>query len=576
MRKLILKNSLSVGDIVMLTAAVRDLHHTYPGQFLTDVRTSCAALWEGNPAITPLSESEPRVEVVDCHYPLINQSNNAPLHCLNGFTQYLNERLGLYIRPAAFKGDIRLTPLEKTWSSQVQELAKRPIPFWIIVAGGKFDYTIKWWDSQRYQKVVDHFRGRIQFVQVGEAGHHHPRLRGVIDLRGRTDLRQLVRLVYHAQGVLCGVTGLMHLAAAVEPGPGQPPNRPCVVVAGGREPPQWEAYPQHQFIHNVGALPCCLHGGCWKARTVALGDGEPHDTSQHRCSNLVGDLPRCMDMISAEEVVSRIENYFQGGVVRYLDRAHADAARRAVRRSRAANHFDDSVNWLNARRRLHAFVRSIPRHPRRLAGRGIVLCGWGENVVERALKLLAGLREAGCELPAQLWLPGAETDSFAAELETHQAELVNPSRIEGRNPAPLSHPWTLKAHAILHSGFRETLLFDVPPVPPTRRKKANGEHRSGPLPKTGALFWPGRKTLFPPSAQHRCAASNKPWTEFDSGRMILDVARCWRPLHLWRWFNEHPYYFHHLADGEMGTLQFAFRLLRQPFTLVPRRCRSRR
>ena len=40
MRKLILRNFQSPGDIVMLTAAVRDLHRAHPGEFLTDVRTS--------------------------------------------------------------------------------------------------------------------------------------------------------------------------------------------------------------------------------------------------------------------------------------------------------------------------------------------------------------------------------------------------------------------------------------------------------------------------------------------------------------------------------------------------------
>ena len=66
--------------------------------------------------------------------------------------------------------------------------------FWIIVAGGKYDFTAKWWDPRRFQQVVDHFAGRIQFVQCGEANHWHPRLRGVIDLVGKTDLRQFIRL----------------------------------------------------------------------------------------------------------------------------------------------------------------------------------------------------------------------------------------------------------------------------------------------------------------------------------------------------------------------------------------------
>jgi ADP-heptose:LPS heptosyltransferase len=161
--------------------------------------------------------------------------------------------------------------------------------------------------------VIDHFRGRIQFVQVGEKGHHHPPLDGVIDLRGETTLRQLVRLTHHAQGAVSGVSLLMHLAAAVETAPGMPRNRPCVVIAGGREPPHFTAYPHHQYIHTVGALPCCDQGGCWKSRVVPIGDGDPKD--QELCIDVVGRLPRCMDMITAEEVIRRIELYYQGGAL---------------------------------------------------------------------------------------------------------------------------------------------------------------------------------------------------------------------------------------------------------------------
>ena len=52
----------------MLTAAVRDLHKCHPGQFLTDVRTPCPALWENNPHLTKLDEQE--AEVIECHLPV--------------------------------------------------------------------------------------------------------------------------------------------------------------------------------------------------------------------------------------------------------------------------------------------------------------------------------------------------------------------------------------------------------------------------------------------------------------------------------------------------------------------------
>jgi hypothetical protein len=159
--------------------------------------------------------------------------------------------------------------------------------------------------------------------------HHHPKLEGVIDLRGKTDLRQLVRLVYHAQGVLCPVTCLMHLAAAVAVKDGKPAERPCVVVAGGREPPHWEAYPSHQFLHTVGMLPCD-NGGCWRARTVALGDGDERDQAHSLCVDVVDHLPHCMHMITAAEVIRRIEMYFDGGVAEYLTSAQAKAAEMGV------------------------------------------------------------------------------------------------------------------------------------------------------------------------------------------------------------------------------------------------------
>ncbi len=307
MEKLILKNWLSPGDIVMLTAAVRDLHRAYPGRFLTDVRTSCPALWENNPHLTPLDEADPTVRCFDTHYPLIHQSNQAPYHFIHGFIEHLNDQLNLRIRPTEFKGDIHLSAEEMSRPSPVMEATGDPRPYWVIAAGGKYDYTIKWWHRRRWQAVVDQLQDKVLFAQVGEKGHYHPPLRGVVDFRGKTTLRDLIRLVYHAQGVLCPVTLHMHLAAAVPLPPERLRARACVVVAGGREPTHWEAYPSHQFLHTIGALDCCAKGGCWKSRTVPLGDNSPLDTPDSLCLDVTpGGLPRCMEMISSNQVVTTL------------------------------------------------------------------------------------------------------------------------------------------------------------------------------------------------------------------------------------------------------------------------------
>lgn len=316
MRKLIFKNFLSPGDIVMLTAAVRDLHLSHPKRFQTDVRTPYPALWEHNPYLTKLNKNDPEVETIQCEYPLIHQSNILPYHFIHAFRLFLSEKLNIEIKPHAFKGDIHLSDEEKSWMSQVEETQGLGTRFWIIVSGGKSDFTAKWWEASRSQQVVDHFKDRIRFVQCGESNHHHPALEGVLDLRGKTDLRQLVRLMHHADGVVCPVTMFMHLAAAVETKKNRPKNRACVVVAGGREPSQWEAYPHHQYLHTNGALPCCDNGGCWKSRVVPLGDGDAKDESlceipvrSSSGSDLI--LPRCLDLITAHHVIEAIERYLE-------------------------------------------------------------------------------------------------------------------------------------------------------------------------------------------------------------------------------------------------------------------------
>ena len=157
MRKIILQNSMSPGDIVMLTAAVRDLHLGYPGAFATEVRTSAKGLWESNPYLTKFLEGEADTETVACAYPLIHRSNKGPWHFIHGFTQHLGEQLGVRIEPTEFKGDIHLSADERRWMSQVQEITKTPVPFWIVAAGGKYDFTAKWWANERYQGVERQF-----------------------------------------------------------------------------------------------------------------------------------------------------------------------------------------------------------------------------------------------------------------------------------------------------------------------------------------------------------------------------------------------------------------------------------
>ncbi len=565
MRKLILKSFLSPGDIVMLTAAVRDLHRCYPNQFVTDVRTLCPELWENNPYITPIPEADPGVEFIECSYPLIDRSSDAPCHCLHGFIDFLNTRLGLAIKPTEFKGDIHLSDLEKSWYSQVHEVTRRDIPFWIVSAGGKYDVTVKWWETRRYQKVVDYFRGKIQFVQIGELGHHHPPLKGVIDLRGQTNLRELVRLVYHCQGVLCPITAVMHLAPAVE-GKAQG-SRPCVVVAGGREPAHWEAYPNHQFIQMNGALPCCQNQGCWKDRTMPLGDGDERDQEDHLCVQVTGGLPRCMDMITSADVIRRIELYFQGGIVEYLSDSEAKAARRGVLATRSNSFDQQPLNIHTARKACEGFIPTIPDCPTTFNGRGVVISGGGVKYFTNAWVCINMLRRSGCALPIQLWFLGKEEvdKEMTSLIKSLEVDCIDATAVRKHHPARILGGWGLKPYAILNSSFREVLFLDADNVP-----MANPEFlfESPEYRQTGAIFWPDYGQLKKTQAiWDNCGLPRPEGPEFESGQIVVDKQRCWNALCLAMWFNENSdFYYQHLY-GDKETFHLAFEKLNQSYSM---------
>ena len=557
MRQLVLNCGFALGDVVMFTAAVRDLHRYYPGAFQTDVHTHYPRLWDYNPYLTRVDRGAPGVEIIDCEFPLVSHADEIPYHCLHGFVDFLNKRLGLAMKVSRFHGDIHICDHERELTSKVAELAGEDIPYWIVSGGGKFDITIKWWSSERYQQVVDHFRGRMQFVQIGDDRHWHPPLRDVIDLRGQTSVRDLVRLMHHAQGVLCGVTGIMHLAAAVPVREGRPPHRPCVVVGGGREPSHWEAYGQHQYIHTIGALPCCERGGCWKTRTAPIGDGSERDRPEKLCVDTVGDLPRCMDMITAEEVIRRIETYFANEQNAYLSIEQRPPAARAVELTKS-NPFDElPLTVPKAHFALAHTLKAIPPFPDVAEERGIVICASDRRYAANAWVSIRRLRELDCTLPIELWLLARDPES--ARLREYSQALgvrVIDAKKQARDLALRRlDGWTLQSFALTRSAFRQSLLLDADNYPladPTPLFSAPE------FAETGALFWPDSSTItISEPALRPLGVELRDEPRFETGQILVDRERHWTALHLAHWIAENDDFFHDHLGGD-HAFQVAF------------------
>jgi|688.fasta_scaffold175485_2 ADP-heptose:LPS heptosyltransferase len=316
-KKLILKNHQSPGDLVMMLYAITSLHETYPGEYLTDVRVSVPDIFRPNPLITRLLDDDTEATKLSMEYPQINESNAKPYRFSTAFTAFLAEKLNRPITPANFAGILPISADEQGWFSAIHEKLGRDVPYWILNAGHKSDFTAKTWSFKRYQELVDRFPD-VWFVQVGAKEHTHPELRGdnLIRLVGETDARQLIRLVYNSFGVISAVSFPMHLAYAV---PAHPrfgrASRANITIAGGREPAHWEQGPNHQFIHTCGMLECCSAGGCWKSRVVPLNDGDKGKDGSLCVKPVQLDdgqwIPACMDMIEVDDVARVIDRYMR-------------------------------------------------------------------------------------------------------------------------------------------------------------------------------------------------------------------------------------------------------------------------
>ena len=314
MEPILLTHWRSPGDIACLTACVRDLALGYPGRYEIHVSGSCESLWKFNPHVTKFWGATPPPDIPMhrlCYLDCLRQSDHCQRHFLTAFHHDLSSKLGLPVPVLYPKGDLHLSP---------QQRRHRPIeePYWYLVAGGKTRITTKLWSTARFQQVADLLcRHGVSVVQGGAhfRGHQHPGLRGVVDVVGKTSLRDVLWFVYHAEGVICPVTFQMHVAAAFD--------KPCVVIAGGREPWWWEAYmdsPRHfgpecasvamPHRYLTGSPNCCHRPGCWAIHA----DPATASSREPSCVRPVNDgsgqiLPACLSTISVEMVVDAVLAY---------------------------------------------------------------------------------------------------------------------------------------------------------------------------------------------------------------------------------------------------------------------------
>lgn len=322
--RIVLTQRLALGDVVAMTALVRDLALAHPGRFAVLPQTPCMTLWQNNPHVTRFADRKGARHLSADYGDGIKKSALAPIHFLKAYHEGFEKKTGVKVPLLYPWPDLHLSPEEE------QPLVEGR--YWVVVAGGKTDYTTKLWAYDRYQELVDALRKfGIPVVQAGSRekggpgrpGAVHPKLQGVLDLVGKTGLRELLRLIRFADGVVCTITLAMHVAAAF--------HKPCVVTGAGREHWCWEAYAacnkgfgpdlkektriDHRYLHTIGLLDCCKSAGCWKNKVTPQEKDERRSFCKYPVRLNNQTVPRCQDMIRTGHVLEAVMSYYKDGSI---------------------------------------------------------------------------------------------------------------------------------------------------------------------------------------------------------------------------------------------------------------------
>ena len=286
-RKLILRHSLDIGDTLMMTIAVRDLHLAYPNEYQTDTRTRWPDIWLNNPYITKIADGQG--EILDIGYPLIQ--NSGSLSFSDAFRLDLASQLNIEIPWTSMNPDLHLTNEEKL-ENIVEKEFNYPGKYWVINAGYKGDAILKYYPFWR--EVANLLKNKIQLVQIGAGTAENDELENVYSLVGKTNVRDMFKIIYRSEGTIGPLSMQFIVGAAF--------GKPSVVVAGGKEPPRWQMYNNHRYLTVCGCLHCAPNNGCWTAK-------------YQDCKNRVGGIPRCYAMIRPEDVARAVMLYYEGGLL---------------------------------------------------------------------------------------------------------------------------------------------------------------------------------------------------------------------------------------------------------------------
>lgn len=292
-KEYVFANRQRIGDILVMTAGIRDFKNAFPDTRV-NVITTAMHIWDHNPYIDKTLVANESNTIKIGPSKLTNASNRLDWHFANAYRMSIEDALNIHIPQGESRPDIWFTEEEYYASRIIKE------PYWIIVVGGEKGWGCKMYPLERWQEFINQNKD-IVFYQLGAREDNYQKLVGdnVVDYVGKTQdhntgIRDLFKLFLNAEGSIGLVSFHMHLSGAL--------HKPCIVVAGAREPVSFTQYPGHQYLATDGCLPCA-ETACWHCNIDS-------------CTDLVVNkekVPKCVDIITPQDLTNALNRYYLGG-----------------------------------------------------------------------------------------------------------------------------------------------------------------------------------------------------------------------------------------------------------------------
>lgn len=314
----VLSSGNGLGDNLALTAYIKDLKKQYSNfklyyKCLIDYHSQ---MFYNNPNIEKYKDQSIDKKILHCWQnfckPRYQFITNNKYDFLSVLYKTYNQMLNIQVKQETKYIDVYLNEQQKT--SKINTNKKICV---ISTAHRLYGAKqIKYWGSKNYQQLVNRLSNQYQFVQLGVNDQYHINIQldNTIKLTNKTNLRDVFNIMYNADVVTTGVTGLYHCANI-----NSKKHRKIICIGGSRQNKHYtDCYDIDNTKHYWLGYNFLKYKQCFRNQDICCwcDGGSANDLNKksgYLCKKLIYQpqyndyIADCINQITVQQIINIIK-----------------------------------------------------------------------------------------------------------------------------------------------------------------------------------------------------------------------------------------------------------------------------